>query len=99
MSTVGTTAGTSLLSLHTYVSGLREDGFARILEHLPPDHANKLHGIILPNRRYPTASLLAAIEAAHAEFGPAFAEQYGAWAAHYAIHSFFRFLLKFKTPT
>ena len=98
MSTVGTTAGTSLLSLHTYVSSLRAGSFDRILERLPPERAEALRGIIMPNRRYPTASLLAAFEAAYAEFGPAFPEEYGVWAARYAIHSFFRFLLKFKTP-
>ena len=97
---IATTAGVSILPLQAWVKKHQgEHGWEQLLVQLPHEHALELRGILLAQKRYPSATFMAALEAAAVLDGePDFFERYGEWAANYSINSFFKFLLRFKSP-
>jgi hypothetical protein len=94
---VPTTSGNSILSLSNFLAEHHGPGaFAAVLAELPNDD---LSGIIIPQRQYPTASYIAAVDTACRLFDPdRMPERFGEWAARNNLNSLFRFLLKFSTP-
>jgi len=97
---IPTTSGTSILPLQAWIkANLGQQGWEGVLLRVPAEHAHELRGILLAQKKYPTAAFVAALEAASELDGSAdFFERYGEWAAHYMINAFFRFLLRFKSP-
>jgi hypothetical protein len=94
------TSGALVLGLRTYVERLHgDDAFPRVLERLDAESAAPFQQLILPQRRYPTASYVAALDAASAAFDdPDFYDHYGEWLARYSINGLFRFVLRLHSP-
>jgi hypothetical protein len=93
-------SGKSVLGLQHYLTRHHGEGaFDRVLLRLPDAERAAFSGIILPTQWYPTSTIITAMEIGRDLFGPTdFFERCGEESARYAINSFYRFLLRFKTP-
>jgi hypothetical protein len=92
--------GGSVLSLRTFLEQRYGDGtFERLVERLPPEHAEALRGITLPVNWYPVEAFLGVLHAAEGETrDDELWERYGAYAAEFEITAFQRFVLRFTSP-
>ena len=93
-------SGKSVLGFQHFLSRhYGEEAFERVMLRLPEAERNAFGGIVLPTNWYRTETVVTAMEIARDIFGPAdFFERCGDESARYAINSFYRFLLRFKTP-